>query len=51
MPLLSGSSQSHEGLSRWPRSIYENHELLTGGNAGRVQSLKNEEELWNLVSE
>ncbi|KHJ92952.1 hypothetical protein OESDEN_07144 [Oesophagostomum dentatum] len=29
VPLLSGLSQSHEGSSRWPRSIYENHELLS----------------------
>lgn len=38
-PLLSGSSQSFEGFSRWPRSIYENHELLCRDNAacGRIR--------------
>ncbi|EYB97798.1 hypothetical protein Y032_0137g2029 [Ancylostoma ceylanicum] len=38
IPLLSGSSQSHEGPSRWPRSIYENHELLARENARTIQA-------------
>ncbi|CAJ0589725.1 unnamed protein product [Cylicocyclus nassatus] len=49
IPLLSGSSQSHEGPSRWPRSIYENHELLGSGTAGRVQ-LTQPMSLWDALS-
>ncbi|WKY09312.1 hypothetical protein Q1695_002012 [Nippostrongylus brasiliensis] len=40
IPLLSGSSLSFEGSSRWPRAIYENHELIARGNAacGRIRT-------------
>ncbi|KAK6753640.1 hypothetical protein RB195_012931 [Necator americanus] len=53
IPLLSGSSQSHEVPSRWPRSIYENRELLARDNAGRIQLnklLSQPSSLWDSLS-
>lgn len=38
IPLLSGSSQSYEGSSRWPRAIYENNEFLADENIAREKS-------------
>ncbi|KAE9421590.1 hypothetical protein Angca_004722, partial [Angiostrongylus cantonensis] len=38
IPLLSGSSQSYEGSSRWPRAIYENNEFLSDENPTKFQT-------------